>query len=523
MRLDDLLATSNKMFSRQASFKTLCQTLAEHFYPERADFTITRNIGNELADGLLDSYPILCRRDLGNGISSMLRDGPEWFEIDVAGDDPDYAGKEWLQSRSKALQRMFGHTSSGFTRATKQGDHDYVAFGQAVLSVEPNKNYNGILVRNWHLRDCAWEDDETGQVGPVHRKWAPSLYELKRTFGEHALHQSQVDKCRTEPMATAKIRHIVMPSEMYGKGQFEQFGWVSLFVDMEREHIIQERGINYKYYSVPRFQTIAGAPYAYSPATVAALPNARALQAMTFTLMEAAERYARPPLTATAQVVRSDIDLGPDGITWIDRDYDQKTGRALEPLLQDRGGYPIGMDFREKVVDVLSSCFYLNRLSLPETTHEMTAYEVSERMKQYRRENLPLFAPIEKDYNGQLCEAAFGLAFDMNLLGSPHDVPSSLRDRDIEWKFRSPLSSADEEKKVQQFQLNADMLATAAQMDPMIAHDYDVRTAFRDAVEATGSPIKWLRDMEEVVELDQVKAGMMKAQAQLEMQGAEAA
>jgi hypothetical protein len=67
------------------------------------------------------------------------------------------------------------------------------------------------------------------------------------------------------------------------------------------------------------------------------------------------------------------------------------------------------------------------------------------------------------------------------------------------------------------------MLAAAVEADPMVSNDYNVREAFRDAVEATGSPVKWLRDVEEVAKLDQVKAGAMKAQAEMEMLGAQAA
>lgn len=521
MKLHDLLALSGKLFERQAPFKTLCQTLAEHFHPSRADFTINRAIGDELADNLLDSYPVLMRRDLGDGFAAMLRDGAEWFEIDVM-DEPDYAGKEWLQTRTHKLQRMFMDPRSGFNRATKQGDHDYATFGNTVLSVEPNKLRNGLLIRNWHLRDCAWEDDESGQVGQMHRKWQPTYFDLKQTFGLDRMHSSQAEKCYKEPMSKANVRHIVMPSEMYGDDEYERYGYVSLFIDMENEHIIDKKPINYRYYVVPRFQTIAGSPYAFSPATIAALPNARALQAMTFTLMEAAERYARPPIVATQQVVRSDIDLGPDGITWVDKEYDEKKGAALQPMAQDRGGYPIGKDFREGVVEVLSSCFYLNRLSLPDVSREMTAYEVRERMKQFRRENLPLFAPVERDYNGQLCEAAFSLSFNMGLMGSPYDVPPSLKGQETKFKFTSPLSAADEEKKIQQFQQNSEMLAMAAQMDPAVANDYDVREAFRDAVEATGSPQTWLRDMKQVVKLDEARTAAGVAQMAIEGEAAAA-
>ena len=69
---EELIQLADKLFEKQWPVMSLWQTLAEHFYPERADFTITRNVGQELADSLVDSYPVLVRRDLGNSFSAML-------------------------------------------------------------------------------------------------------------------------------------------------------------------------------------------------------------------------------------------------------------------------------------------------------------------------------------------------------------------------------------------------------------------------------------------------------------------
>ena len=73
---------------------SLYQIIANNFYPERADFTTTRNVGSEMADLLADSYPVLVRRDLGDSLSAMLRDG-QWFEMGVKG-DVDQLGNMWL-------------------------------------------------------------------------------------------------------------------------------------------------------------------------------------------------------------------------------------------------------------------------------------------------------------------------------------------------------------------------------------------------------------------------------------------
>lgn len=496
---EQLCSFSHHLFEQKYPVLSLWQTLSEHFYPERADFTVRRNVGQELADSLVDSYPVLVRRDLGNSFSAMLRDGDSWFKVGTTG-TPDLAGNQWLDFASITLMKMFTTRSANFVRATKEGDHDYATFGQCVISVEPNRRVDGLLFRNWHLRDCAWYDDEAGMVDGVVRKWKPTYHQLMHYFKPEQLHKNITSQAAKTPFKQADIIHLCIGSKMYGDDEIEgSFSHVGIFVDVTNQCIIEETPMNNQMYVVPRFQTIAGSAYAYSPATVVGLPDARSLQAMTHTLLEAGERYARPPIIATQKVVRSDVDLSPDGITWVDNDYDERLGASLRTIPQDRGGFPIGAQMREGIVDVLASAFYLNKITLPDVNRDMTAYEVAERMKQYRRENLPLFAPIEAEYNGMLCETAFAIAKERNMLGSKYDVPESLMDADVEFKFESPLSESEEERKSNQFSLVSRLLSEAAEHDEQVAGNVNFDLALRDAVKGTGAPTKWLHSLDHVL------------------------
>ena len=514
-----LIELADKQFKQQSVMKSLWQILGDHFYPERADFTITRNVGQEFADNLMDSFPLLIRRDLGNSLSAMLRDG-NWFKMGVANREPDYAGHEWLQRNTILLRRHMYHRSAGFVRASKEGDHDFVTFGQCVKSVEINRLHDGLLFRCWHMRDCAWFEDETGQVCGVMRRAKMSRRDLISYFGKDKIHAEIVRDEMRDPFHEIEVLHLSIPTKMLGDDELEsKFPYVSIWIDKAHKEVIEEVGMNHKIYVVPRFQTIAGSAYAYSPATTVGLSDSRTLQAMTHTLMEAAERYARPPVIATANVTRSDIDLGPDGVTYVDEAYDERMGAALRTIAQDRGGYPIGKTERDRITDTLNSAFYLNKLNLPDVTHEMTAYEVSERMKQFRRENLPLFAPIEAEDNGQTCELAFEVAMENNMLGSHYDIPQSLRGGDVEFKFESPLSASENEEIAERYARTREMLAGAVELDPMVGHDVDLAEAIRDAVVGIGAPTTWLVSPDEALESKQMAKAQEVAMQALETQG----
>jgi hypothetical protein len=509
----ELIQLADHIFKDHGAVRTLWQTLADHFYPERADFTFTRNVGTEFADNLVDSYPLLVRRDLGNSLAAMLRDG-DWYDMGVGpGQDTSHLDDIWLKKSTRKLRQLMNKRTSNFVRSTKQADHDYITFGQAVITVDLNRERDGLLYQSWHLRDVAWFDDEAGQVGGVCRKWKPTYREVVTLFRENTPKEIQA-LVTTKPFARAEFRHMVIPAEMLRDDQItEKFKWVSIYLDLTNKAVVEIVGMNYMKYVIPRFQTIAGSPYAYSPATVIGLPDSRCLQAMTHSLLEAGERYARPPIIATSQVVTSAVDLSPDGITWVDEQYDERLGAALRTLPQDRGGFPIGMQMREGILETLKSAFYLNKLTLPDpSSGDMTAYEVSERMKQYRRENLPLFAPIEADYSGALCETSFEVAMAANLLGSVYDIPETLQDTDVNFTFISPLSQSEEEEKVQRFHQVSDMLAKVVELSPGTSANVDFDVAFRDAVKGAGAPPEWLVDMDTVKE----SRGQQEAMGMLE-------
>ena len=79
-RVNELITIGDGLFTKRLPIMSLWQTMADQFYPERADFTYTRSIGMEFASHLMTGRPALARRDLANSLSSMLRPrGQPWF------------------------------------------------------------------------------------------------------------------------------------------------------------------------------------------------------------------------------------------------------------------------------------------------------------------------------------------------------------------------------------------------------------------------------------------------------------
>ena len=522
--LDFIKAQSEKAFDRGA-LMPLFQELAENFYPQRADFTATRFMGSDFAANLMTSFPLTVRRDLGNTFSSMLRPtAKDWFHIRTARmDKEDTETRQFLDRLTIFLKNAMYDRAAQFSRATKEADHDFATFGQAVIQSELFRPKDGgvphLLHRCWHLRDVAWFEDETGKISTVYRKWhSGTALDILNKFPK-TIHARMKEKAEKTPFEKVKIEHIILPFEVYdsldgAKKIRRGLPHVSLYVDMDNDCILEEVGQRVNGYTIPRFETVSGSQYAHSPATIAALPDGRLIQAVTRVLLEAGEKAVNPPLIAVEDAIRSDIPLYAGGITWVDADYDERLGEVLRPITQDTKGLQFGLELVRDIREQMKDAFYLNKLNLPPTQggRDMTAYEVAQRVQEFIRNALPLFEPVENDYNGQLCETDLQILLNAEpAILRDLGMPETMQGAEYRFVFESPLRDAVEKAKVGQFQEASQIIAQAQALDPSAAFIIDGEEMVRDALEAT-VPAAWLRPKDVVAKM------VSNAQAQAQQQ-----
>lgn len=524
-RIQELLSIGNAMFSRRRVVDDLWQELALNFYPERADFTTVRNEGDEYSDHLYSSYPVLARRELGNLLSANLRpQSNKWFSTHItdAELDEQSAEAQFLEYLRDIQWRAMYEASTGFVRATKQADHDYATFGNAVIWVGPNSFVNGLLYRNYHLRDCAWSENSDGVVDCMYRKWKPTARQLKQMFGENGVSKEVRKACEKEPEKTFDCYHIVVPYRLYeyeGKTG-RKFPFVSIYIECEQEHVLEETGLSYFPYVVPRWMTVSGSVYGRSMATAVALPDGRTTQVVMRTIREAGEKYVDPPMIAIADAIRGDIPLYAGGITIADMEYDERLGEVLRPVTQNAGSMPVGFEIAAALREDIRHAFFLDKIQLPEAGTDMTAFEVRRRIEEHIRSASPLFEPVEKDYNAPLCEVTFQVL--MNHGAFPlEQMPDTLRGEDIKFSFRSPLADMAEQADAATFVDGLTrVLMPVAQIDPSQIENVNLTEGTRAALRAVGFKAKWMNPVDAVM---QKRAEMMQQQqAMAEMSAAAA-
>lgn len=232
-------------------------------------------LGNEFSAHLADSFPVLTRRELGNSLSATLRPRDRaWFMcstgIESIDNDPETA--RFLEYLTVCTRSDMYDPRGKFVRATKEADHDYVTFGQPVISVEEAPNRDHIYYKCHHLRDCAWLENEIGEIDHLHRKDKMTARAMVRKFKPSELHEQIKKAAEKEPNREFEVRVVALPSDEYdsfgsgdGTSKKKKLPFVIVYLDVENECMIREAPNAVFPYVVPRWQTISGSQYAFSP------------------------------------------------------------------------------------------------------------------------------------------------------------------------------------------------------------------------------------------------------------------
>jgi hypothetical protein len=506
-RIADVIKTGDGLFSDRGLLMSWWQEIADQFYPQRATFTTTRTAGTDYAGHLTTSFTVLCHRDLASFVGSSRPADVEWFKVAAKDkrlkDDGEVQG--WTGMATDTMRRAIYDPDARFGRATKEGDKDFAAFGQCAVTVEMNYRTNALLYRNWHLRDVSWLENAEGVIDTVHRNWNPTARNLLKEF-KGKCHQEVERIAKEKPHAEIACRHVVMPSDEWDwkkkPKNLKRFPFVCLYIDIKNQHIIDEIPMIVSPWVIPRWETLSDSQYAFSPASMAALPDARLLQAQMLVLLESGQKAVDPPIIAKQELFRGDMNLFAGGTTHVDLE-DRNIRDVMMALETDRAGHLTGMSLVTKVEELLSRGWFLNSIFLPafDPGEKMTAFEVSKRSEEAYRAAVTLFEPIETEYNEPLCSKSFDLLMANGAFGPLENMPDALSDRDVEFMFESPLRQARGRADIARFGEATQITGLGATVDPTLPDNFDVEAAYRDALRGVGGPPTWVRDPREVQKL----------------------
>ena len=513
-RATRLCAMAASAFAAKQALNSFWQEVAELHFPEHADFT-TRKNDDGFASNLYDSTPALYRRDFGNYLGSVLRPkGREWFKGRDRDDEVNrqQAIRAHYERTDKRMRALLYDNKSQFISAQALADHQYVTFGNCVTSAEPRSDRSGMLYRTWHLRDCAWAEDVDGEVDTVYRRFKMKVAHLcaKKQAG-WTIPKNITDRLKKSPDDKVQCLHVSMPIDAYyvaDKPKSSAKDWVSVYICEDTKDILFEEELNELRYAVSRWFRLSGSPYAISPCAVISTPDARTMQSMTWSIMQAGENAVEPPLVGQSEVVLGPVNLFPGGITWVDKNYDERNGDAIRPV--NLGKVPeLGVSLHGAMRQQLGDAWYLNKLFLPVGGGEMTAQEVERRWQEFQRATQPIIEPAEPERNGRVLDLTYEVAVNMGWLGREEDRPAEIDGREFDWTYDNPIEDARRDGLALIFGRAMELTQAASGADPKIAARFNVTKAYGDTMIAI-APAQWMRE-EDDPEVEAAQAEIAEA------------
>lgn len=496
----EVLQQATSAFSKRGGLESFWQETALLHFPERANFTSELTLGEAFASQLYSAEPILFRRDFGNWLGSALRPkGREWFlpKAREEGIDKKPKARAWLEARGKTHRSILYDRLSQFNRAMTLADHDWAAFGNAVTSIEAAIDKTGLRFKNHHLRDCAWKENYDGVVDTMFRRFTKTVSQVCAKAKQEGwdLCPKITEKRGTNPNDPVRLFHITMPLWDYDwQKDKKRYDWVSIYIDLDNEWELSCKEVPEFNYAVDRWFTIDGSPYAFSPCVIASLPDARTIQTMTWSIIEAGEKAVEPPMAAVNEAILGGVGIRAGDITWIDQRYDERTGEAIRAI--ELGGNPQFGEFLKKgMVENMSQAWYLNKLFLPQDGIERTAYESARLNEEFLRVAQPIIEPAENERNGNMLDLSMDIAMRIGLWGNlKEEMPEELRGRHVDIGYDNPIEDARRLSKTNAFK---EMLGIKEASDkvigPSASASFDGVTAFREAAMGVAPP-NWLFD-----------------------------
>lgn len=502
----ELERISSGLFTKKHGWDSLCQELAENLYPMRADFTNTMVLGQDFGLDIIDSYPVQARGQLGDLIDAMLRQG-DWFAASSGDTERDKKPSvaSALELGTEMVQSILRDPRSRTASALKEADQDWVTFGANVLSAEESIDRSFIVLKAHHPRDNAWMVNGDGMVDTNYRKLKMSAREIVKRVdtGKWAgpVHPDIRRAAEDEPSKEFDLKHCLMPAEdVYGsdKAKMRKAGgaaYVSIYFDCAHQMTLSEKFVRNFNYIVSRYRTLGTWPWGFSPVALQTLGDARMAQALGAMVLEQGEKSLDPPIIGAGDVFRNDINLWAGGFSMVDL----SDGRNLQDVMtvvDTAKNMPVGFEMKQDLRTVIAEGFLLNKLVLP-NVREMTAYEVGQRMDEFRRAALPFLTPVQDEYHAKVLGALFDQGINLRMM-DPNAFPPELRGQAVHWSFTSPIDEADGQKIAASFRQAAADVSTGMGVDPTVKDMFDWAEATIDAVRGDGAKPGWFKTPDEI-------------------------
>lgn len=518
-----IITKQESLKSYRTPWENLWQDCGEYVNPNRGDFsTIRYRADTARYDKIYDTTAPLANENLASGLHGFLTSPSQrWFSLSTFDDEinEEYEVKQWLNKTTNILyDKVFNIPDSNFNSQAHELYLDLGSFGTAVMMVQDNPG-SGISFRTFHLADCYIQENDSGFVDTLYRRYKRTGRQLMERFGD-AVPEKIIKISQKDPYREFEVIHAVEPSESYGEPikKPTQKAFKSCYVLLEEKTLLEEGGFDEFPYMVPRWSKVAGEIYGRSP-SMTSLPDIKMVNAMMKTIIKAAQKITDPPLLVPDDGFILPVRTVPGGLNF----YRSGTQDRIEPL-ETRGRPDIGFDLLNNRREHIKAAFHVDWMQMPDQkgSPNMTATEVVARQEEKMRLMGPMIGRLQVEFLGPLIDRVFRIMLRKKQIP---EAPGILEGQEMKILYTSPLARAQKSGQLMTITRLFESMVPLFQAKPDLLDNMNTDETFRYFHHLLDAPAKILNPKEKVEEerqqRQQQQEEMMQAeQAKMESESA---
>lgn len=508
----ELIAEYDRLAAERAPWESQWRDLAEYILPDRDP---TDPPGSRTMGRVFDSTAIWCNEVFAAGMHALLTSPYMRFfayETEDSRINRIPAVRQWLDETSEAIYAVFANPLTGWMTATDQLYLDEGALGTAVMSILDSPR-NTISFATRHLMECCIAENDEGEVDTLYRKWEWTAKQAVQHWGDRAPAKVR-EAYDKQPGKKLCFLHAVKPRIDRDPQRYDSRNkpFLSCYVSLEDQAIIEESGFDEFPYVVPRLRKRSGEVWGRSCGWTA-LPDIKQLNTMDKTIVKSAQKIVDPPLQVPDDGFMSPIRTLPGGLNY----YRQGSTDRIEPILTG-GDVRLGLDMLTAKQRRIAQIFYVDLLTMvlnPEDPSSagkgVTATWVLHWRDQAMQRMSPILARMQQEFLGRGIPRVARLLARRGLIRPP---PEEIMRSRLRLQYVSPIALMQRATEMEAIDRWSAQVAALSQFDPLASQLIDAEAAGRLYAERLNVPQGIIRTV-----VDMQERRRQLAQAQIEQAG----
>ena len=477
--------------SDRTVWNALLEDIRTYIYPTTTSF-IQNNQGDrglDLNRKIYDPTGERAHADLVGAImSGMTNSASRWFYYSVVDDRimAQESNKHALERATKQCLSILGNTHSNFYSAIHEGYYELTGLGTGVLFKRGKGSSSRF--RCIPLAEVFFEEDDYGTVDTAYRAVFMTAKQVYDQFGTDLSEEVKMvldAKIHTGPSNRLEVIHCVRPNKRYRKKDSlakTNKAFESVYVLSEGNHTLEVSGYDKFPYYVCRWETIAGREVLGRGPGMRALKDAKVLNQMSKTLLEAGEVSVRPSMQFPFNAFMNNrLNLSP----LAQNPYQHKIGLkdpTAKPLVTV-GNLPIGLEMENQRRRAIQESFFIDLLN-EDKKQRMTNLETAQREQARLGRMAPQMSRIQGEWLAPIVLDLFSEMLDEELI----EVPEAIINAKLKLVFNSPLTRAQKQTEATGFQRFLNNIAALGQVFPEVLQ--------------VPKPLKLVETLREIEEID---------------------